>query len=437
MSGLAEVMMSFNYKVSGSDIKESLVTKKLKTKGIRVYIGHHENNIKNSDLVIYTAAIKNSNPEFIRAKKSGIPLIERSLLLGELSKKFKNSIAITGTHGKTTTSSMITRILIEASLNPTAHIGGFLDFLNGSVKIGGPEYFVTEACEYRESFLTINPYIGVILNIENEHPDYFKDLRHVKNTFTKFIHSIKNDGYLVACIDDKNFCSILNEHSFDVTTFGVNSKADCTANNINYNNMGYAKFDVVYKGKYFCDVQLSVPGIHNVTNALGAIVVANLLGCSKESIVNGLAKFYGVKRRFEHKGIKNKITVIDDFAHHPTEIKATLSAARIYFKNKIWCVFQPHTYSRTKKFMEEFSQSFSQVDFVVVHDIYVAREESVGYTHSKLLVEKIRGNGTPCIYLSDFKSIVEYLNNNVSSNELIITMGAGDIYKVGEKFLQD
>jgi len=451
MSGLAQIMLALNYEVSGSDIKASPITEKLEKKGIRVHTSHSEDNIKEADAVVYTAAIKDNNPELLKARHLKIPAVERSVLLGELSKIHEYSIAVSGTHGKTTTTSMIAAILLEASFDPTIHLGGELNLLDGTVKIGGSKYFVTEACEYNEGFVRLNPYLGLILNIEEEHPDFFQNIEETKKTFMKFALRISENGCLIACIDDYHTASILDKLSCKTITYGIESKnADWTASNIKFNDRGCASFKLIKNDKIIANINLHVPGLHNVSNSLAAAAAAEVLGCDVEHIEQGLFNFSGAKRRLEIKGVSNGINgingsngingingikVIDDYAHHPSEIKVTLSAVRKFCGSKIWCVFQPHTYSRTKAFLNDFSESFSDADITIVSDIYAAREQDPGDIHASTLSKKINLSGSKSLYISDFDSIVRYLQDNVSPGDLLITMGAGDIYKVGEMFL--
>lgn len=438
MSGLAEILMNLGFEVSGSDIKSSNIVSKLEKKGIRIYIGHSEENINNADLVVYTAAVKADNPELKKARSMEIPTMERATLLGEIMKKYPFSLAISGTHGKTTTTSMVSMIMLQSALDPTIHIGGELDAIGGNTRIGGNKYFITEACEYVESFLKFNPHLAVVLNIEADHLDYFKDLEHIKNAFLKFISLVPENGYVVACVDDENVSSLLEKVQCNKITYGINSKkAMWRAEDITYGENGCASFTVLKDNEKIISIELKVPGIHNVSNSLGAIAACHTLGCDIESIKNGLENFTGTHRRFELKGVADNIKVVDDYAHHPSEIKATLKAARNGNYPRIWSVFQPHTYTRTKHLLNEFSEAFKDADKVVVADIYSAREIDSGEIHSSTLTDKIRQNGQDAVYFPSFEEIVEYLKENTSPGDLILTMGAGDIYKVGEMFLKD
>jgi len=439
MSGLAEILRNLGYNISGSDMKSSSITEKLEKEGIKIYIGHREENIQDCDLVVYTAAVKDNNPELVKARQLGITTMERAVLLGHIMKKYPFSFAISGTHGKTTTTSMISMIMLQANLDPTIHIGGELDAIGGNTRIGGNKYFITEACEYVESFLKLHPYLAVILNIEADHLDYFRDLDHIKQAFLKFINLVPKDGYIVACIDDPNVSSLLNQISGNVVTYGIKSEnANWTARNIEFDSSGCARYDMVKDGNIVSTIKLKVPGIHNVSNSLAAAAACHTLGCEIDNITAGLEAFSGTHRRFEVKGIVDNIKVVDDYAHHPSEIKATLRAAKKSTgHSKIWCIFQPHTYTRTKLLLNEFSEAFYDADEVIVTDIYSAREIDTGEIHSSILADEINAKSNNAIYKPDFASIVKYLKENVSPGDLVLTMGAGDVYKIGEMFLKE
>lgn len=438
MSGLAEILLSLGFNVSGSDMKSSDITSKLEKKGIKIYIGHSEENINNAELVIYTAAVKGDNPEIVRAKSLGIPIMERATLLGDIMKKFPFSIAVSGTHGKTTTTSMVSMIMLRAALDPTIHIGGELDAIGGNTRIGGNQYFIAEACEYVESFLKFHPFLAVVLNIEADHLDYFKDIEHINNAFSKFVSLVPDNGYVVACIDDKNVSSLLEKVGCNKITYGIDSdNAMWRATDISFNEDGCASFSVLRHNEKITDIRLKVPGMHNISNSMAAIATCYTLGCNVESIKSGLENFKGTHRRFELKGVTDSIMVVDDYAHHPSEIKATLEAACNGSHPRIWSIFQPHTYTRTKLLLNEFAKAFTDADKIIVADIYSAREIDTGEIHSSILAEKIKQNGQDAIYLPSFDKIVEYLKENVAPGDLILTMGAGDIYRVGEMFLKD
>ncbi|WHH57600.1 UDP-N-acetylmuramate--L-alanine ligase [Petroclostridium sp. X23] len=437
MSALAEILVSSGFIVSGSDMKESPLTDKLKRLGVKFFLHHSENNIDGADLIVYTAAVKDFNPEIQAGKKLGIPIIERPVLLGEIMKKYHHAVAVAGTHGKTTTTSMISSIMLNAKLDPTVLVGGELDAIGGNVRTGKSTYFVTEACEYVESFLKFYPYIGVILNIEEDHLDYFKDLSHIIEAFRKFAALVPEDGYIVACGDDPNVLQALEGINCTIFTYSIkDGHYDWKAENITFSTSGFPKFDILYRGSKLASIQLNIPGMHNVYNALAAAACAYAAGIPVECIVDGLFSFRGTHRRFEIKGCANGITVVDDYAHHPTEVKATLGAASRFPHKKLWCIFQPHTYTRTYALLNEFSNAFYQADKVIITDIYAAREPDDGKIHSKNLVEKLAENGCNAQYISSFDEITSYILQNVQEGDVIITMGAGDVHRVGEMFLE-
>lgn len=436
MSGLAQILLNNGFNVSGSDMNLSSITDKLEKKGAIIYKGHRGENIEKADLVVYTAAISDDNPEIVRAKELRIPLINRAEFLGKVMLGHKYNVAVAGTHGKTTTTSMISSITLNASLDPTILVGGELDLINGNVRTGNSEYFITEACEYKASFLKFYPYIGIILNIDEDHLDYYRDLNHIKETFYKFSELIPKDGYLVANIEDENVSSILKNLKCNIMTYGFDN-GNIQAKNITFDDNGFGHFDVYRDNKLIMDIDLSVPGKHNVLNALSTICTSLILGIDKTYIKEGLLKFKGTHRRFETKGIKNNVTVIDDYAHHPTEIKATLSAAKNYPHKKLYCIFQPHTYSRTISLLDDFAASFDEVDTLILEDIYAAREKDTGIVSSDVLGDKIRERGgINCINMHNFEKTVEYLNSNLKDGDMLLTVGAGDVYKIGEMYLK-
>lgn len=436
MSGLAEILLLKGYKVSGSDMKASSLTEKLSKLGGEIYIGHNKQNLKNVDIVIYTAAIPNSNPEIVAAKELNIPMYTRAEFLGAIMKGHKYNVAISGTHGKTTTTSMISHITLSADLDPTILVGGELDVINGNVRTGKSEYFITEACEYKASFLSFYPYIGVILNIDADHLDFYKDIDEIQATFKKFINLIPKDGYLVANADDKRTAEIANTASCNVLTFGIDS-GDVTAKNIKFDNQGCAFFDVFKAGAFILSVKLNVPGKHNILNALAAISSSFILNISNNSIIAGLQNFGGTHRRFEYKGTKNGVVVIDDYAHHPTEIKATLAAIKNYPHKKVFCVFQPHTYSRTISLFDEFTNAFQGVDSLILADIYAAREKDTGVVSSEMLCNSISKTGIRCKNIHNFNDVVACLDKELNEGDLLLTVGAGNVFEIGEMYLNN
>lgn len=435
MSGLAETLLHYGYKVSGSDARTSNITERLKDKGAVVYIGHEEKNVYDADLIVYTAAVKWDNPELKKGRELNIPIVDRAEFLGQIMKQYKYGIAVAGTHGKTTTTSLIAIIMNNARLDPTIMVGGEVDAIGGNVRPGKSPYFVTEACEYVESFLKLYPYIGIVLNIDEDHLDYYKGIDHIIDSFKKFIKLIPEDGCLIVSSDDKNALDASKYSKAKVITFGLGEDADWTARNISYDTRGCGIFDVFYKGSYFGNFKLNIPGKHNVSNALCAISCAHLFNISKDIINESFLEFYGTHRRFEFKGEFHDVSVIDDYAHHPTEIKATLAAARNYPHKKLWCVFQPHTYSRTIKLLDEFSLAFKDADELIVTDIYAAREKDTGEINSSILSKKIEDQGVNVKYIPTFDDIVRFLKDNTTPGDVVITMGAGDVYMVGDMLL--
>lgn len=436
MSGLAETLLHYGYNVSGSDSHTSPIIDKLINRGANISIGHNASNVDGADLVVYTAAVKPDNPELIRAKELNIPIADRAEFLGQLMRQYKYGIAVSGTHGKTTTTSLIAIILNNANLDPTVMVGGEVDAIGGNARPGKSSYFVAEACEYVESFLKLYPYIGIILNIDADHLDYYRGIDHIIESFSKFARLVPDDGYVIVSADDKNSLKACSNTDANIITFGLTNDADWTADNISYDERGCGQFDAYYKGNFFGSFKLNIPGRHNISNGLCALACSQIFNIDKSVVQKSFLEFYGTHRRFEKKGEFGGVTVIDDYAHHPTEIMATLSAAKNYPHKKLWCVFQPHTYSRTIKLLSEFSSAFGDVDKLIVTDIYAAREKDTGEINSKMLADKIKGTGVDVRYMSSFDEIVEYLRTNTSSGDMVMTMGAGDVYKIGDMLIK-
>ena len=432
MSGLAEIMLGRGYKVSGSDITETHIVKKLKNMGAEIYIGHSADNIKNCDLVVYTAAIHPDNPEYMEAQRQGAIMIDRPTLLGSVMKYFKYAVAVSGTHGKTSTTSMMSHIMLSSECDPTISIGGELPAIGGNIRVGESDYFLCEACEYHQSFLKFFPYISIILNVEEDHLDYFSGLQHIIETFRSLALLTPDDGAVVANIDNENVCRTVKGINKNVITCSIKTDADYKAENIILNESGCGEFDVFENGKLLGRVCLSVPGMHNVSNAICSIAAARYLKLPFEKIQAGLLSYGGVDRRFQKKGIKNGVTVIDDYAHHPTEIRATLSTAKKMNFNNIWCVFQPHTYTRTKTLYPDYIDALSCDINIIIIDIYAAREPDTGLVSSKQLAGDIKG----AVYIPDFENCVKFLNENAKEGDLVITMGAGTVFKVGDIYLK-
>lgn len=439
MSGLAEIMLSRNINVSGSDIKESKITQHLKSLGIKINIGQKYENITNDiDLIVYTAAVKAENEEIISAKDKGITIIDRAELLGALMSDYENSIAVSGTHGKTTTTSMISEILLLAQTDPTISIGGILPSIGGNTRIGAKKYFVAEACEYFDSFLKFNPFIAIILNIEADHLDYFKTFENVQKSFKNFAGKVPQNGTLIINSEIENLNYIISDLKCNIIKIGLhNDLADWKAENIIHEKDGKNTFEAFFKGKYMGTIHLNVPGNHNIINSLCACAAAYQVGIPIDKIIEGLKNYKGTNRRFQYKGSLNGALIIDDYAHHPTEIKATLLAAKNFKHNKIRCIFQPHTYSRTKSFFNDFVNSFENADEIIFADIYAAREKDNGEVSSKQLAQEVKHLGKDAKYISSFKEIEKYLIDVSQKDDLIITMGAGDVYLIGEDLVNN
>jgi len=435
MSGLAQILRSKGVAVTGSDINDSELTEHLRNRGIKINIGHSYDNVEaDSQLVIYTAAVKEDNPEIVAAREHNIELIDRAELLGIIMDAFKYSIGVSGTHGKTTTTSLISEILLSAGLDPTLNVGGIFKGIGSNFRIGSSEYFVAEACEYFDSFSKFYPFIGVILNIDHDHTDYFETMQQLVDSFHKFAGNISPNGLLVIHSETPQLEKIKEGLSCNIITYG--KAGDYTAGDIVFAADGRPSFCVYYKGELAArDVGLNLTGTHNIENALAAFAVTRHLGVSVLDITRSMGQFSGAKRRFEYKGEWKGVKIIDDYAHHPTEVDATLSAAKKCEHRKIYVAFQPHTFSRTKSFLERFAVSLSAADVVVLLDIYSAREKDDGSVHSKDLARMITRLGTPAHYFDSFSSAAAFLKTNCAEGDMLITMGAGNINNLGEDML--
>ncbi|MEG2323909.1 MAG: UDP-N-acetylmuramate--L-alanine ligase [Anaerovoracaceae bacterium] len=438
LSAIAQILLSRGYQVSGSDMRESDMTERLINEGANIFLAHRAKNVQGVDLVVYSAAIGNDNPELVHAHELGIPTATRAEILGALMEEYKKSIAISGTHGKTTTTSMVALILDNAKTDPTLLVGGNLPEIGGNVRVGTNEFFLTEACEYMDSFLQLKPNIEIILNIDSDHLDYFKDIDHIVSSFDKFAGLVPSDGTIIA-YDANPFVKNVIKGRKNVITYGFSESCDYYVGDIKFDNEGMPKFQVMHKEEPLCSIQLIIPGEHNILNALAAIACCHILGINIEIIVDTLEKFTGTQRRFDILGVtSDEKKIIDDYAHHPTEIKATLSAVKNMKHNNLWCLFQPHTYTRTMALFDEFAESFGDADKVVLGEIYAAREKNIYKISSKSLVSKVKelDPTKEIYYFRDFEEIANFVYNNAEPGDLIITMGAGDIYKVGEMILE-
>lgn len=437
MSGLAKILLQNGFTISGSDARESALTQQLEASGAQIFYGQKASNIIDGiDCVVYTAAINRDNAELIEAVARKIPMLTRAELLGQLMKNYDTPIAVSGTHGKTTTTSMISHILLEGNLDPTISVGGILQAIGGNIRVGNSGTFITEACEYTNSFLHFFPKIGVILNIEEDHLDFFKDLEDIRHSFHQFTALLPSDGTLVINGDITDYPEIYRGLDCNVTTYGSSPDYDYSAANVLHDEKGRVSFDLVKYGETAARIQLSVTGDHNVSNALASIATAELLHIPMEAIQKGLLSFIGTDRRFEYKGTLDGVTIIDDYAHHPTEIQATLKAAKYYPHKELWCIFQPHTYTRTKAFFHEFAEALSHTDHLVLADIYAARETDTLGISSKDLAEEVRKLGTDTYYFPSFAEIEDFVKSRCISGDLLITMGAGNVVDIGEDLLK-
>lgn len=435
MSGLAEILADAGFQVSGSDAKKSAVTQMLEEKGIKVFYGQRAGNItEDIDCAVFTSAIHKDNPEYVAVMEKKIPCLSRAQLLGQIMKNYETPVAISGTHGKTTTTSMVSEILLKAGMDPTLSIGGMLKTIGGNIRVGKSGYFVTEACEYTNSFLSFFPKIGIILNIEEDHMDFFKDLADIRHSFREFAKLLPEDGCLIINGDIDHYEEITEGLPCKVITYGFGKENDYYPEKVSHDAYAHDTFLLHSPGEER-SFSLKVPGDHNVSNAMAAIALADLLKIETSVIREALQEFTGTDRRFEYKGTIGGVTVIDDYAHHPTEIEATLRAAKNYPHKTLWCVFQPHTYTRTKAFLPEFAKALSLADKVILADIYAARETDTLGISSRTLQEEIKKLGHECEYFPTFDEIENFLLENCTKGDLLITMGAGDVLKIGENLL--
>lgn len=439
MSGLAEILLERGFTISGSDWNHSSLTAHLESKGARINYGRPqkaENITDDIDLVVYTAAVHDDNPEFKEALRRRLPTLSRAQLLGQIMKNYEIPIAISGTHGKTTTTSMVSEVLLRADTDPTLSIGGILKSIDGNIRIGHSDYFVTEACEYTNSFLSFFPKIGIILNIEEDHLDFFKDIEDIRLSFHRFAGLIPDDGTLIINSSIEELDTITRDLTCRILRYGWDERSDYWPEDITYDEKGCASFTLCTKTGSRCLLSLNVPGKHNISNALAVAALSDALMLDPKALKEGLFNFHGTDRRFEYKGTVNGTVLIDDYAHHPTEITATLQAAQKYPHKALWCVFQPHTFTRTKAFMKEFAKALSLSDYIVLADIYPARETDNLGISSLTLKQEIEALGKTCYYFPTFEEIEKFLLENCSPGDLLITMGAGNVVNIGENLLK-
>ena len=437
MSGIAELLLNLGYKVSGSDLSSSDLTRRLQSIGGVIYEGHAAKQIKGADVVVTSSAIVPDNPEVIAAAQASIPVIPRAEMLAELM-RLKYSVAIAGAHGKTSTTSLVAAVLDEGGLDPTVVIGGKLKSIGINALLGEGDFIVAEADESDGSFLKMSPTIAVVTNIDREHLDFYKDLNHIKEVFLSFIDRIPFYGLAILCLDDEPIQDIIPRIKKRFTTYGVSSQADIQAKNIESKGLK-SRFAVKHLGEHLGEISLNLPGIHNVYNAMASIAVGLELGIDFEVIKSALEIVQGVQRRLEIKGIARDITVVDDYGHHPTEIKFTLQAAKESWPDRrIVVVFQPHRYSRTQALFDDFTRSFYQSDMLVVLPIYAASEKAIKGVDSQSLFEEIRAHGhKDVVFMPSFKTAVSHLKQTLTGGDILLTLGAGDVYKLGETLLKE
>ena len=422
MCPLAEILFSEGFELTGSDCNESDTLDRIKAMGIKVYNGHFADNVKDTELVVYTAAVKSDNPELVAAKELGIPCLERSVMLGIVTRRYNRSVAVAGTHGKTSTTAMISQILIGSGFDPSAIIGGKLPAIGGNSYVGESDIIVCEACEYVDTFLELNPYLSVVLNIDADHLDYFENLDNIKKSFLKFANQTTHA--VIYCGDDENSIDTVKDWTLEKITFGIGESCDYRALNIVSNGMKQS-FDLYYKNEFVATIKLVVPGRHNIMNALAASAAAHHLGATGKEIAENLEKFTGVHRRFEVLGVSKGITVADDFAHHPTELTAVLTSAMNMGFNKVWAIFQPHTYSRTAILLDDFAKALSIPDETIISEILAVRETNAYNIYSTDLGAKIEGSH--CI--DTFEEITDFILDNAKEGDLVLTMGGGNVYR--------
>lgn len=431
MSALAEIMLGEGVKVSGSDRSDSKIIKKLQNSGANIYIKHNRKNIHdNIDLVVYTSAISDDNPELLRARELNIEIMDRAEFLGFIMKNYNHAICVSGTHGKTTTTGMLSSILIKTNLFPTIFLGGEMDSLGGNLLHGSYELLLTEACEYKRNFLKFNPTMEIMLNIEEDHLDYYKDLNDIENAFIEYAKKLPPEGHLIV---NESYRHLFNDLKFNVVTFGLN-KGTYYAQNIKLNPE--PSYTLMQDDKKVTDINLKVFGEHNILNSLAACAACLSLGIEPETVAKGLYDFKGTHRRYEYKGELNGAIIIDDYAHHPSEMKATLKTARSYVKGRIITIFQPHTYTRTIKLLNGFAEALSMSDEAILIDIYAARESNTGEIHSKDIINKMKNYSKDAIYAESFQDAADIVKSKAKKGDIIITMGAGNVDDVADLLLK-
>jgi UDP-N-acetylmuramate--alanine ligase len=434
MSGIAELLLNLKFKITGSDINQSQNVKRLERKGIKISLNHSANNIENVDVVVYSSAVKQNNPELIAAHNNNIPVIRRAEMLAELINLKETSIAVGGTHGKTTTSSMIGTVLDESGYDPTLVVGGLVSNLNSNVKLGFGDIIVVEADEYDRSFLALNPTIAVVTNLEMEHTDCYSNFEELETAFLQYCNSVPFYGEVILCADSPSLMKISQNIKKPVVTYGTSSSSDFRAINISY-KAGKSIYNFLHKGKDLGQVKINAPGKHNILNSLAAMAIGIELNIPFANLKYGINKYKGVRRRFDIKENNSNIMVVDDYAHHPTEVNATINAAKSGWDKKIVTVFQPHLFTRTRDFYKEFAESLFQSNYIIISDIYAAREEPINGVSSQLIINELKRLGHQnIIYIKKLNTLNEALDSLRLDNHMVITMGAGDIWRFNEKY---
>lgn len=438
MSGIAEILLDQGFTVTGSDLSSTDVTERLQELGARITVGHAAENVEDADVVVYSSAVQpEENPETAEASRRKIPLIRRAEMLAEVT-RMKYGIAVAGTHGKTTTTSMIGLVLIEGGADPTVIVGGKLSGLGGTnAKLGHGEWTVVEADEFDRSFLSLSPTVAVVTNMEREHLDIYSDLDDIKRAFIEFANKVPFYGFVALCLDEPSLVDILPHMKKRVVSFGSTPQCDIRAIDVQYSER-VSRFTVERRGELLGEITVGVPGEHNVKNALAAVTVGLETGITFDAIARALARFTGVYRRFEVKGEAGGIMVIDDYAHHPTEVKATLDAIRKGWRRRVVAVFQPHTYTRTRDFFDEFGKSFFNADIVVITDIYAARERPIQGISGEMVAQSAVGFGHRNVqYVADKAHLAAHVRELLQPGDIVVTMGAGDIWKVADELLAE
>lgn len=431
MCPIAEILLSKGYELTGSDRSESDTLDRVRGYGIPVFTEHKPENVDGAELVVYSAAVPKDNPELVAAREKGIPAIERSVMLGLVTKRYPRSVAVSGTHGKTTTTALLTQTLLMGGADPSAIIGGKLPYIGGNGRAGASDTIVCEACEYVDTFLQLHPYLSIILNIDADHLDYFGTIDNIIRSFHQF--ALQTTGILLVYGDDPNVKKAMEGvTNARIVTFGLQPGNDYSAADVRDEPKACEDFTVCRSGKPLCRAELSIPGKHNILNALAAAAAADLLGIDPETIASALHAFHGVHRRFEVLGCFGGVTVADDFAHHPTELTATLSAAKRMGFREVWALFQPHTYSRTYLLLNDFAKALTIPDHVVLSEILAVRETNTFHIYAKDLAEKIPG----AVWFPTFEEMADYTMARVQPGDLILTLGGGDVYKCANLIVQ-